>query len=432
MKRLEYLNRRGRCNRPLSDLESPSLHLALLLVVGMMGNSASVGGDSGFHPQDLGPDLFVESVATFTNPHSNSDCVGFEEPNYCCTGFDTGTCDNPVESFLVVDCTTRNIDCTGAGTPFACCTGAQSGTCCYEESDESHSFRGNSYCPASVCPDGCVNQWVEQSGYKSGQIGHPITGRTLEQDDLEKPCYKTNCLNGHACAVGHPKWLEPDYIANEDCVDVDNPQDCCTGPGSGKCQPEQDATMEIEPKDRTKPISECVGSFYVAQLIRIVPQPEDHYLLWGFSQYLVDENRLRFSPYSGATNLSIDNVLPELDAWYFIEVQRYPDNTMAVWVNEENVTRQQTPGSGTISPWSSLFCRGKTCDGDPVAGLQQSEFQGEGALLFYKCGATLNANEQTNLQDYVRKTFKYHSLSVMADDFESGNFSRWSWSETGA
>ena len=213
-------------------------------------------------------------MATFTNPHTNADCVGFEDPNYCCTGPGTGVCDQPVSSFEVVNCTTRNLDCTGAGTPYACCSGFQTGSCCYEEGDSAHGYRGNSYCPPSVCSEGCVNQWIDQSGHKSNSWSHAITGRALEQDDLEKPCYKSNCINGHACLVGHPAWTEPGYPPS--------------------LMPHLDATLEFEPQDRGGPFKDygCPGPFYMAQLVRIVPQTENHRLLAGFTRYDINDNQL--------------------------------------------------------------------------------------------------------------------------------------------
>ena len=339
----------------------------------------------GFNPQHLSPDFFVESVATFHNPTTNDMCTGNEHPNYCCTGPGTGTCDQPVASFNVVNNTTRNLDCTAANTPYVCCSGLQTGTCAYEEDDRANDWLGSSYCPTNICSDGCVAQWVDQSGRKSPVNGHPITGNTFEQDDREKPCFKASCINGHACAVGRSAWYEPGYPI--------------------ELQPDQDSTLEIEPGDREGALVSCPGSFYLGQLVRVVPQTEDHYLFAGKTKFRVDENIIRFEAFDTVVDLSIDNALPALDQWYFIEMQRNADHTMSTWINETDVTRSPQPVMSTQAPFSiQNFCKGKDC---PTVDRQ--EFQGEAALMFYRCGATLTNEEQTNLQDYVRTTFDYFS-----------------------
>ena len=372
--------------------QAPNMRL-FVFVLSVIFSSHVYSGNDTFHPQDLSPDFYAESVATFSNPLTNADCTGFEQPNYCCTGVGTGSCDQPVASFELSQCTTRNLDCSADGVPNACCSGFQIGSCCYEEDDTANGFRGNFYCPTSVCPDGCVSQWVEQSGHKSTVNGHPITGRTFEQDDREKPCYKPNCINGHACVVGHPGWLEPDYPDKE--------------------QPKQDATLEIEPADRTGALAECPGAFYLAQLVRIPEQTEDHRLLAGFAKYKVDQNTLQFAPFSGGTIVSVNNVLPQLDRWYFIEMQRYADLTMRLWVNGADKTRSPVPSNASTRAWSTQnLCNLKSCDTE-----DNQEFQGEAALLLYKCGTPFSTEQHAALQNYVSKTF----FSIFADSFEFDN-----------
>lgn len=383
---------------PLSVSTFQALAMSLVLGLGATG----VGAGEPFHPQDLDPDFFAESVLTFVNPLTNADCIVADFPNYCCSGFQRGTCDQPVSSFRVVQCTTRNADCTAAGVPNACCTGFRSGDCCYEQSDNHNGGLGSDYCPASVCPDGCVSQWVEQSGFKSQVASHPITGRTLEQDDLEKPCLKLDCIGGHPCLTGHSKWIEPQYPASQ--------------------QPEQDAVLEIEPADRTGPMLRCEGPFYLAQLVKVVPQTEDHRLLAGFTKRLLDSNALQFRPFSGGTVVSVDNVFPQLDAWYLIELQRAAGNALTVWINGQNRTRFPVPTNGTLTAWSThSFCETKTCDLP-----DNQEFQGDAALLFYRCGALPSAEDRRNLRDYVLRTF---TGDVFQDGFETGDLAAWSRSQ---
>ena len=351
-----------------------------------------------FNPQQLSPDFFAETVETFTNPLTNAECTGFEQPNYCCTGPGTGTCNQPVSSFVLSNCNTRDRDCVGAGNPHACCSGNGLGNCCYEESDTANDGLGSRYCPASVCPEGCVSQWVEQSGFKSNVFSHPITGRTLEQDDLEKPCYKTDCLNGHPCLVGHPAWTEPGYPAGE--------------------QPDQDATMEIEGADRTGNLSSCSGPFYLAQLVKIVPQTEDHRLLAGLTKRLIDDNTFQMKAFGNSAVVSVDNAFPELDKWYFIELQRNSDNTLRLWIDGVNKTRSPTPVYTSSTVWAiHSFCDAKTCDLE-----DNQEFQGEAALLFFRCGIGPSPAEKVLMRDYVEDTF---TAGIFSDDFETGDASEW-------
>ena len=386
-------------------MEMLSWTVALLLAASTAGaagpsTDATASEKAGaFHPQDLAPDFFAESVATFRNPHTNADCIAAEQPNYCCTGFGAGTCDQPVESFRLATCTTRNRDCVSAGNPNACCSGFRTGSCCYEELDTDNGGLGSSYCPVSVCPDGCVSQWVEQSGYKSAVASHPITGRTLEQDDLEKPCYVADCINGHACLEGHGQWTEPGYPVAS--------------------QPEHDATLEIEPADRVGEFLQCPGTFYVAQLVKVVPQTQDHRLLAGFTKVLKDTNTLQFRPFSGGSLVSVDNVFPNLDAWYFIELQRNPNNSLRLWVDGRDQTRSPAPTNSTFTAWSTQsFCEAKTCD-----TFDNQEFQGQAALLFYKCGSLPSAQDRASMNAYVLETY---TQAVFRNGFEAGNASGWS------
>ena len=358
-----------------------------------------------FHPRSLAPDFLVESVESFTNPLANAQCTGAERPNYCCTGPGAGTCDQPVPSFLLATCTTRNLDCAAAGSPHACCTGPATGTCCYEEPDTANGGLGNPYCAPHECPDGCVQQWVDQSGYRSGVGTHPVTGRTLEQDDLEKPCYVKTCLNGHPCVQGGPPWSMPDYPGDQ--------------------RPKQDATLEIEPADRTGPISSCSGPFYLAQLVRIDRQDLDHRLLAGFTKRIVSSNALQFRAFSGATTVSADGVFPRVGAWYFIELQRNSDHTFRVWIDGVDRTRAPAASNSTSTVFGpNLFCDTKSCDLS-----DNQEFQGAGALLFFRCGSAPITAEKELLRAYVRETY---TNGIFADDFESGNAERWSESVNAA
>lgn len=352
----------------------------------------------GFHPRNLVPDFYVESVATFTNPLTNAECTGASQPNYCCTGPGTGTCDQPVDSFRLATCTTRNLDCTAAGVPHACCTGLDTGNCCFEISDTAEGGLGSPYCPASECPDGCVQQWVDQSGFRSNVVTHPVTGRTFEQDDLEKPCYVPDCLNGHACVVGHGPWEEPEYLTSQ--------------------QPTQDATLEIEPADRTGAIFTCSGAFYLAQLVRIENQTRDHRLLAGFTKRIVEDNSFQFRAFSGAETVSVPDVFPRFGAWYFIELQRNNDNTLQVWIDGEERTRTPAPSNSSSRVFAyNAFCDTKTCN-----LIDNEEFQGAGALLFYRCGAAPGPNQKALFRTYVLETF---TNGIFDDGFETGDVSRW-------
>lgn len=370
----------------------------VVMVWGCFGFSLAPASAGDFHPQDLSPDFLVESVATFTNPLGNAQCTGVERPNYCCTGPGTGICDRPVASFRLVTCTSRNIDCDGVGSPFPCCTGPGTGNCCYEQADTAAGGLGNAYCSPVDCPDGCVRQWVDQSGYRSDVSTHPITGRTLEQDDLEKACYVEDCLNGHGCVQGGPAWSMPDYPPAQ--------------------RPKQDATLELEPADRTGALASCVGPFYLAQLVRIDHQLRDHRLLAGFTKRIVAQNAFQFRAFSGATTVSVDDVFPKDGAWYFIELQRNNDNTLQVWIDGVDRTRAPAATQSTSAVFgTNLFCDTKSCD-----LLDNQEFQGAGALLFFRCGTAPISAEKELFRAYVGRIY---TDAVFDDGFETGTVERW-------
>ena len=84
----------------------------------------------------------------------NSDCVGVDDPDDCCTGVGAGTCDDYVPML--------NDDCTAAGEPSPCCTGLDAGVC-EGWSDTALFDCGSSACDGYILGVGLrtliLNQW---------------------------------------------------------------------------------------------------------------------------------------------------------------------------------------------------------------------------------------------------------------------------------
>jgi hypothetical protein len=86
------------------------------------------------------------------------------------------------------------------------------------------------YCDLTVCPDGCVRRWPDQSGtLPYGGFNPPefTEGRNFGQDDSEKPCYIPNCLNGKPCVRGgapYGAFVQDKYLENQvpDIMTLDN------------------------------------------------------------------------------------------------------------------------------------------------------------------------------------------------------------------
>lgn len=102
-------------------------------------------------------------------------------------------------------------------------------TCLNEPNTEQAPIAGQ-YCDLTVCPDGCVRRWPDRSGYvPAGGFNPPeyTEGRNFGQDDLEKPCYVPNCINGLPCVRGgspYGTFTQDKYVENQvaDIMSLDN------------------------------------------------------------------------------------------------------------------------------------------------------------------------------------------------------------------
>jgi hypothetical protein len=136
--------------------------------------------------------------------NDNSACVGAGDPDECCTGEGQGTCTrDAVYTITGTNAALDNSACVGAGDPAECCTGEEEGT----------------------CPSAAPIQYAATTG-----------------DDL------VSCIACYGFALADISGSIPD---NEDCVDVDDPEDCCTGAGTGTCVQEPFTTLSGEWVDCT-------------------------------------------------------------------------------------------------------------------------------------------------------------------------------------
>ena len=117
-----------------------------------------------------------------------------------------------------------------------------------------------------IAPDGCIRRWEDQSGYLSNRNAmfpdELFTGRDFGQDDLEKPIYVTNCINGHPFACGAPA-SDPEFPQNTS-FEVEN----------------ADGFSNVaEPPTGSDPTEGLEGPFSVFHLVKPVAQTEDW---WSF------------------------------------------------------------------------------------------------------------------------------------------------------
>lgn len=367
-----------------------------------------------FHPRDLEPTFYVEAVDTFTNPTANTDCVGADNPDWCCSGAGTGSCDDAVSTFgELATCTDRAADCVGSGDPNACCTGAGAGaTCCWELVDSGNGGRGPMYCKAEIFPDGCVQRWVGiawEGGvvYKNGDTDTPISpvGRPLAQDDHELMGYVADCFaNGLPCVRGRSPWFEPDGAG-----------------GSPSEQPSQDGTMEFGETDRTWTDCTTSEAGWMATLVRPVPQTgncdtgsaggEVGILSLGTRVFGYDVDTGAFylanSGTVSATSKLVDN------KWQLLELVRDGADAITFYIDGVDETTGTPTSTQAWNPADSFIgcAQAKNCDWNDSCGTQGHEFQGDYAMILVLCSAP-TAQNRSDLLQYAQDTWAYQNEPV--------------------
>jgi hypothetical protein len=178
------------------------------------------------------------------------------------------------------------------------------------------------YCDTGRFPAGCVRRWEDQSGYVyPGGFRPPewTAGRDFGQDDIEKPGYIPDCINGAPCVRGGPDLA-------------------------------QHISLEIEFDQGVAGLS---GPFSVIHVVRPVPQASD-YQYFGNSnnglRHNVGDNSLSFRIAGGYP----PDVVTGPDAiangtWHLIEVYRDGRNDLQVIVNGVDATSGQPNEAGEFA-----------------------------------------------------------------------------------
>lgn len=196
------------------------------------------------------------------------------------------------------------------------------------------------YCDTDTFPFGCVRRWQDQSTFFPSQPFEPpewIAGRDFGQDDLDKPGFIPNCVNGRPCVRG----------------------------GVGETQLRG---FEIEPN---QPVGPMTGPFSFYVLAKPISQVDDYYYA-GFAGseliHVVNENslflRLGFGPKIRLT----DRRSVDLNRWQLIEVHRDAADRLTTLVNGYDVSRQHV--SATADFWFRFLMtvsRGRAFLGDMAA-----------------------------------------------------------------
>lgn len=190
------------------------------------------------------------------------------------------------------------------------------------------------YCDVSnSCAEGCVRRWLDQSDYvPSGGFNSPeyTSGRNFGQDDSEKPCYISDCINGNPCVRGggpYGSFTQDKYLEIQIADFVNLPD-------------EFSIFLLAKPIDQTS-----TGDwFYFGQSN-------------SFLRHDVANNKLRLRvPGNLVTSISPDNSI-QLDTWQLIEIHRDATNKVTTYVNANEVSLNNVilPGNFTIGYLFSNF-----------------------------------------------------------------------------
>ncbi len=191
------------------------------------------------------------------------------------------------------------------------------------------------YCDVtSSCSEGCVRRWLDQSDYvPSGGFNPPeyTSGRNFGQDDSEKPCYISNCINGNPCIRGG------------------GPYNSFT----------QDKYLEIQIPD----FIYLTGEFSIFLLAKPIDQQvTGDWSYFGqsnsFLRHNVSSNNLQLRvPGNLVRTISADNSV-NLDQWQIIEIHRNSSDLVTLFIDGIDSTRNSNitlPGTFQIGYLLSNF-----------------------------------------------------------------------------
>ncbi len=177
------------------------------------------------------------------------------------------------------------------------------------------------YCDMDLFPEGCVRRWTDLSGTVSARPSEVPVGRDFGQDDVEKPFFVSDCLNGLPCA----RTLDVSSFGHM----------------------VQAQAFEVENVDDLDPI---IGAFSVYLLVRPQGKGED-FALFGF---VGDVLRVRAADGSLEMTLNgspVATTVPgavTLGQWHLIEAHRV-GSQVRLRVNGSDLTDTASPSTAPSS-----------------------------------------------------------------------------------
>lgn len=276
---------------------------------------------------------------------------------------------------------------------------------CYQEINTEILDLSRMYCDTTpgampgamgYAPDGCVRWWEDQGPFDCGTCGQAphddewVRGHEHGQDDIAKPAYVPDCLNGQPCAR-LPTVAE-------------------MGPNAG-----QIACLELQNNDTVM----VTGNFTVFLLVA----PRDQAVDWWY--FGNPNNGLRHNVVDDSLSFRT-NATPEVlvtgpgaidvsgGQWQLIEIHRVGGNYQVI-VNGEDVT---LPGAASNTAlYEHRYLGAQNCNG--ITGGLVGDLA---AFLLYN--DRLLEGERASVRDYFES---HYTLDLLfADDFESGDVLAWS------
>ena len=277
---------------------------------------------------------------------------------------------------------------------------------CYDEVNSEIISLDRMYCDTSpgaipgavgYAPEGCVRWWEDQGSHDCGACGidnHSgewITGHEHGQDDLQKPAYVSDCLNGQPCGR-IPTVAEMGGNAS------------------------QMACWELQSNDSVQ----VNGDFSILFLVAPRDQADDWWYFGnannGLRHNVVDDSLTFRAGATPAVLLTGPNAVDVSGGqWHLIEIYRNQAGAYRIFVNGEEVT---LAGAETnTASYEHRYLGAQICNGtnggmigDVAAFALYSDF--------------LNAAERDQIRAYFESVF---TLSLLfRDGFESGDTSAWS------
>lgn len=177
------------------------------------------------------------------------------------------------------------------------------------------------YCDVTdSCAEGCVRRWIDQSDYVPGGGFNPpeyTNGRNFGQDDSEKACYISNCINGKPCVRGGPAYGDD---------------------GMGNYKFKQDKYLEIEGSDAIS----LPGEFSIFLLAKPIDQTATgdwsyfglaaHYVTHKVSNNSIKLRVGNTVPPSPVVTITTANAV-QLNTWQLIEIHRDLSGNITSFIN---------------------------------------------------------------------------------------------------